>query len=144
MELSELETVYNTSKENQKIILKDPIQVYQETKDIANWTKKAFIVFCLTTDLSIISREIISIGTLNSCIIHPREIYKTAIVRNAHAIIVAHNHPGGNTNPSTEDLKITEQLRKAGQILSIPLLDHVIITSNNYTSLKNTHEDIFL
>ena len=67
MELSELETIYNTTEE--KIVLNDPKKVFNETKDLQAWTKEAFVVFCLDTDLSIISREIITIGTLNSCII---------------------------------------------------------------------------
>ena len=134
MELSELETVYNPSEE--KIVLNNPKKVYEQTKDLQGWTKEGFVVFCLSTDLSVISREIISIGTLNSCIIHPREIFRTAIRRNANSIIICHNHPGGNTDPSTEDLKITTQIKKAGEILNIPLLDHVIVTPTNYISLK--------
>lgn len=137
MELSELETVYQYEHEQEKIVLNDPKKVFEQTKDLRNWTKEWFVVFYLATDLSIISREIISIGTLNSCIIHPREIFRTAIRRNANSIIIAHNHPGGNTDPSTEDIKITQQLKKAGEILDIPLLDHVIVTPTAYTSLKN-------
>ena len=136
MELSELETVYHHDQQN-KIVLNDPKKVFQETADLCKWTKEAFVVYCLNTDLSIISREIISIGTLNSCLIHPREIFRTAILRNAHAIIVAHNHPGGKTTPSTEDINITNQLKKAGEILNIPLLDHVIISKEGYHSIKD-------
>ena len=142
MELSELETVYQYEHGQEKIILNDPKKVFEQTKDLRTWTKEGFVVFCLGTDLSVISREIISIGTLNSCIIHPREIFRTAIVRNANSIIICHNHPGGNITPSKEDLKITEQLKKAGEILNIPLLDHVIVTPTAYTSLKNTQPAI--
>ena len=132
MELSELETVYQSE---QKIKLKNAQTVFEETKDLQTWTKEAFVVFCLDAELKIISREIISIGILNSCIIHPREIYRTAIRRNANSIIVAHNHPSGNLTPSPEDINITNQLKKAGDILQIPMMDHVIITKNGYHSI---------
>ena len=135
MELSELETVY--LHEQEKIILNDPKKVFEQTKDLQTWTKEGFIIFCLDTDLSIISREIVSIGTLNSCIIHPREIFRTAITRNANSIIVAHNHPSGNLTPSKEDLDITKQLKKAGEILNILLLDHVIVSKQGYNSIKD-------
>lgn len=135
MELSELETVY--LHEQEKIILNDPKKVFEQTKDLQTWTKEGFIVFCLDTDLSIISREIVSIGTLNSCIIHPREIFRTAITRNANSIIVAHNHPSGNLTPSKEDLDITKQLKNAGEILNILLLDHVIVSKQGYNSIKD-------
>jgi len=132
MELSELETVYQSE---QKIKLKNAQTVFEETKDLQTWTKEAFVVFCLDAELKIISREIISIGILNSCIIHPREIYRTAIRRNANSIIVAHNHPSGNLTPSLEDINITNQLKQAGDILQIPMMDHVIITKNGYHSI---------
>ena len=135
MELSELETIYNTTEE--KIVLNDPKKVFNETKDLQAWTKEAFVVFCLDTELKIISREIVSIGTLNSCLIHPREIYRTAIRRNANSIIVAHNHPSGNLTPSKEDLDITKQIKKAGEILNIILLDHVIVSKQGYHSIKD-------
>ena len=139
MELSELETVY--LHEQEKIILNDPKKVFEQTKDLQTWTKEGFIVFCLDTDLSIISREIVSIGTLNSCIIHPREIFRTAITRNANSIIVAHNHPSGNLTPSKEDLDITKQLKNAGEILNILLLDHVIVSKQGYNSIKDNKEN---
>ena len=141
MELSELETVYQS--EQHKIKLNDPKKVFNETKDLQAWKKEAFVVFCLDTDLSIISREIITIGTLNSCIIHPREIFRTAITRNANSIIVAHNHPSGNLTPSKEDLDITKQLKKAGEILNILLLDHVIVSKQGYNSIKDKENFIF-
>jgi DNA repair protein RadC len=88
MELSELETVYQSEP---RIKLNDAKKVFNETKDLQAWQKEGFIVFCLDSELKVISREIVSIGTLNSCLIHPREVYKTAIIRNANAILIAHN-----------------------------------------------------
>jgi len=139
MELSELETVYQSEP---RIKLNDARKVFEETKDLQTWTKEAFIVFCLDSELRVISREIVSIGTLNSCLIHPREVYKTAILRNAHAIIIAHNHPSGNLTPSKEDLDITKQLKKAGEILCIKLIDHVIVSKQGYHSLNDKEKSI--
>ena len=102
-------------------------EVYNNMQDIKNADKEMFIVFYLDNKNKIIAREIVHIGTLNSCITHPRNIFKGAILRNANAIIISHNHPSGDTTPSPEDEHITEQLIEAGKILHIPLLDHVIV-----------------
>ena len=78
----------------------------------------------------------ITVGILNSSLVHPREVFKLAYMMNAASIILAHNHPSGNAEPSSEDLAITKQLVDAGKILGIPLHDHIIVTENNsYTSL---------
>lgn len=77
----------------------------------------------------------VSIGILNSSLVHPREVFKVAYMMNAASIIVSHNHPSGNAEPSSEDLAITRQLVEAGKILGIPLHDHIIVTEHNgYTS----------
>jgi len=75
-------------------------------------------------------------GSINSSISHCREIYRGAILHNAASIILAHCHPSGETNPSREDIDITQRVKKAGQILDIPLLDHIVIGHNRFTSLK--------
>lgn len=77
----------------------------------------------------------ITIGILNSSLVHPREVFKIALMMSAASIIISHNHPSGNTEPSSEDLAITKQLAEAGKILGIPLHDHIIVTEHNgYTS----------
>jgi DNA repair protein RadC len=76
----------------------------------------------------------VSIGTLDSALIHPREIFKPAFIHSAHSIIIAHNHPSGDTTPSAEDDNITEQLDEAGELLKIELLDHVVIGVNEWYS----------
>ena len=79
-------------------------------------------------------------GPLTSAVVHPREIYAPAIVNHAARIIVAHNHPSGDPYPSTEDRKLTEALREAGEVIGIPLLDHVVIGDGNYYSFKEHAE----
>jgi DNA repair protein RadC len=83
----------------------------------------------------LIGLHTISMGILNSSLVHPREVFKLAYMMNAASIIISHNHPSGNTEPSSEDLAITKQLVEAGKILGIPLHDHIIVTEHNgYTS----------
>jgi DNA repair protein RadC len=78
----------------------------------------------------------VSTGSLNSSIVHPREVFKRAMLQNAASIIICHNHPSGDPAPSKEDINITKRLHEAGEILGIKLLDHIIIGDNRYTSLK--------
>jgi len=132
MELHELEEKYE-----QKVIIKDPNTVFREMSDIKKWNKEAFVGFYLDSRSRVISREIISIGILNSVTVHPREIFRTAIIRNANAIVVAHNHPSGNLEPSTEDIEITKKLRQSGDIIGIKLFDHVIVSNEGYYSFSD-------
>lgn len=96
--------------------------------------REEFVVLFLNTKLGIISHETVFTGTLDSVTVHPREIYFRAIKHLAHSIIVLHNHPSGNPAPSQSDTSITEHLKKAGDIIGIPLLDHIIIGNESYYS----------
>lgn len=78
----------------------------------------------------------ISSGTLNCCVVHPRDVFKAAIRRNCNSLIVSHNHPSGDPTPSSEDINITKRLVEAGNIIGIKVLDHIIIGNDTYTSLK--------
>ena len=82
--------------------------------------------------------EVISVGTLTSNVVHPREVFQPALERGAVAIIVAHNHPSGSLEPTSADVEVTEQLEAAGQILGIELLDHLIISGDRYISIRET------
>ncbi len=99
--------------------------------------QETFMVLVLDTKHTIIKEEIISIGTLNSALIHPREIFKTAIRESGHAIIILHNHPSGDCMPSDEDLKITKILKDGSVIMNIALLDHIIIGTDTFWSWAN-------
>lgn len=96
--------------------------------------KEQFIVVCLNSANKIIRFEKISIGNLNSSVVHPREIFKVAIENNSASIILIHNHPSENPDPSNEDISITKKLVEAGKIMDIPIFDHIIIAGNSYTS----------
>jgi DNA repair protein RadC len=96
--------------------------------------KEKFIVICLNKSNKIITKETISIGTLDTSVVHPREVFKVAIDNNAASIIIAHNHPSGNKEPSNEDISITKKLVEAGKMMDIPIFDHIIVAGNSYTS----------
>ena len=93
--------------------------------------QEAFVVMTLTTKNDVIQKHLVSLGTLNSSLVHPRETFRPAILDSAASIIVAHNHPSGDPTPSAEDIKITKQLVSAGEILGIKVLDHIIIGSSD-------------
>jgi DNA repair protein RadC len=96
--------------------------------------KERFIVVCLNSANKIIKYEVISVGNLNSSIVHPREVFKVAIENNSASIILIHNHPSGNPDPSNEDISITKKIVETGTIMSIPVFDHIIIAGKNFTS----------
>jgi DNA repair protein RadC len=96
--------------------------------------KEKFIVVCLNSANRIIKYETISIGNLNSSVVHPREIFKVAIDNPSASIILIHNHPSGNPEPSNEDISITKKIVESGKILDIPVFDHLIIAGETYTS----------
>lgn len=116
--------------------LLSPLQVWEQSASFRAKQKEHFCVFFINTQNQIIGRETVSVGTLNTSLIHPRETFRTAIIKNCAGVIVAHNHPSGGLEPSAEDLHVTERLVDAGRLLGIELLDHVIVTAHSYTSLK--------
>lgn len=107
--------------------LTTPASVYQTCADIAGLAQETFHVLCINTKHNLINRHLISLGLVDSCQVHPREVFRAAIESGAVSVIVTHNHPSGDPNPSTEDVRITKQLIEAGKLLGIPVLDHVII-----------------
>jgi len=98
--------------------------------------KEMFIELCLDTKNQILKEEVISIGSLNANVVHPREVFKLALTESAAHIIVAHNHPSGDPTPSREDIEITKKLVETGNIMGITVLDHVIIGDGRHFSLK--------
>ena len=117
-------------------LLLSPLQVWEQSSSFRAKKKEHFCVFFLNTQNQIVGREIVSIGTLNASLIHPRETFRTAIIKNCSAVIVAHNHPSGGLEPSAEDLHVTKRLVDAGCLLGIEVLDHVIVTAQSHASFK--------
>lgn len=114
-----------------------PKDVWNELKDIRDNKKEHFVVFYLDSRNQEIKREIISVGSLNANLVHPREVFEPAIRNLAAQIVIAHNHPSGDTDPSEDDLEITKRLVAAGKILGIDILDHVIVSKIGHFSFKD-------
>ncbi|MFA6315469.1 MAG: DNA repair protein RadC [Candidatus Paceibacterota bacterium] len=110
--------------------------VYEYLQDMRNLPKEHLRGLYLNSHNRILRDVVISIGTVNSNMIHPREVFREAIECNAAALILAHNHPSGEAIPSAEDVNITQQLIQAGKILGIAILDHVIITKDSFISIS--------
>ena len=98
--------------------------------------REHFVVILLNARHEALAVETVSIGSLNASIVHPREVFRPAILASAASIIVAHNHPSGDPEPSEEDLSITRRLAQVGEILGIGLLDHVVLARRGITSLR--------
>lgn len=105
-------------------------------KEMKGYKKEFFKTIMLDTKNNIICYEDISVGSLNSSIVHPREVFNRAIKRSSASIILVHNHPSGDPTPSKEDINITRRLVEAGQIIGIRVLDHIIVGNKRYVSLK--------
>lgn len=105
-------------------------------KDMSNLTQENVVALYLNTKNEIIKKETIFIGSLNSAVAHPREIFKGAVRYSAARIIIAHNHPSGNTEPSEADLSFTRRMVDAGELMGIEVLDHFIIGEKDYLSLR--------
>ncbi len=122
-------------KDKKTSILLSPKDVWERMSDIRTSKKEHFVVFYLDSRNQEIQREIISIGTLNESLVHPREVFEPAIKNNTSSIILTHNHPSGNTEPSQADIEITKKLIHAGKILDIHIVDHIIVTEKTFSSI---------
>jgi DNA repair protein RadC len=113
-----------------------PKDIWQELKDIRDNKKEHFVIFFLDARNQEIKREIISVGSLNANLVHPREVFEPAVRHLAAQVILAHNHPAGDLKPSEQDIEITKRLVDAGDILGIDIVDHIIVTQNGFLSFK--------
>jgi DNA repair protein RadC len=95
-----------------------------------------FWLLTLNTQLCILNTTLLSRGTLNFCLVHPRDLFRKAIVDNAYQIIIAHNHPSLCVKPTAADIKLTKRLKKISKLIEIPIIDHIIFSSENYFSFK--------
>ncbi len=125
--------------ENKKVNISQllsPQDVFDNLKDIRVSKKEHFVVFFLDSRNQEIKREVISIGTINASLVHPREVFEPAVKYLAVQVILAHNHPSGDLEPSEEDLTVNKRLVEAGKLLGIEVLDHIIVTKNSFISFK--------
>jgi DNA repair protein RadC len=123
--------------EKPKRVLKSPEDVVAEVRSRLKGKKKEhFWVICLDTRNRLINCKPVSIGSLDTSIVHPREVFKEAVSSSAASVIFVHNHPSGDPEPSKEDIELTKRLAKAGEIVGIDVLDHIIVCDKSYLSLK--------
>jgi DNA repair protein RadC len=118
----------------------DAVSVFQGLfahEDRIDQDKEHFYVMHLDTRRHIMLVELVAIGVLNHVTIHPRETFRRAVIAGSDSLIVGHNHPSGDVIPSENDIKVTQQLFKAGDILQIPLLDHLVFTQTDFYSFRN-------
>ena len=133
---------FQESKESIPELLDKPSAVIRSPEDLVrcytslfkDQVRERFVVFWLNSANKVLGFEIITEGTLNSSLVHPREVFRGAIVATAASIIIAHNHPSENAEPSQEDIAITKQIVEAGKICGIPVHDHVIFGGSSFTS----------
>ena len=104
--------------------------------EMKDYQQEHFIVLYLNTKNEVLKKQTLFIGSLNQSVAHPREIFKTAVKISSARIILAHNHPSGNPNPSKQDIAFTERIVACGQLMGIDVLDHLIIAEKGYVSLK--------
>ncbi len=130
------------------MLVKDPEPQYQPaihssnevinlSRDMLSLDREEFRIFLLNAKHMVLGVHTVSIGSLTVSIVHPREVYKAAILANAAAIIGVHNHPSGNPNPSPEDHALTKRLSEAGTLLGITFLDHVIVGHTTHYSFAD-------
>ncbi len=121
----------------QKLKVTDPEVVFHRYEPLLSHLKKELFMILILNSANTLLRDVrISEGTLNSSLVHPREVFKEAILESAASIILLHNHPSGEVEPSREDKTITRRLREAGVLLDIPVLDHIIIGYRKYFSFR--------
>ena len=124
--------------EQSPITFSDSAAVYNAIRgDLENQDREHFYVYLLDRKNGIIGKHLVGIGSQSAAIVHPREVFKAAIVGCAAAIICAHNHPSGDPGPSKEDIEITRRLQDAGRLIGIPVLDHIVIGRGRYYSFAD-------
>lgn len=118
----------------QSLTCPDDLEKFVEP--LKHYAEEHFVSFHLDTKNHVIGYQIVSRGTLSSSLVHPREVFKAALIANSYAIIVAHNHPTGSLEPSSDDIATTKQLIEAGKLLGVSVVDHIIVSSAGLLSLR--------
>lgn len=137
-EIQRIKQVANEVEVNNYIIRSPEDACRVSYQFIGEDDREVFFVICLNTKNHVVAVHRAHVGSLNASIVHPREVYKSAILNNSASIIVAHQHPSGDPIPSSEDIQVTKRLSEAGKILGIELLDHIIVGEKTASSIKHT------
>ena len=129
--------IISTRHVRKNVVIVSTKDIYNLVKRYARLKQETFIVITLTTNMHVISMNIISLGLLDRSLAHPREVFRSAFLDNAHSIIIAHNHPSGNVEPSAQDHHLYAKLLEASKTLGIPIFDNVIFTNNDFVSFRD-------
>lgn len=125
----------NDKQKTKRVLSAEDVYKLVKSK-LKNYTKEHFFVLSFDTRSKLLGIDEISVGTLNANLVHPRETFEAAIHRHSAQVIIVHNHPSGDPDPSEDDLTITKRLIESGKILDIEVLDHLIVTQNGFLSFK--------
>ncbi|MFZ3062712.1 MAG: DNA repair protein RadC [Actinomycetota bacterium] len=118
------------------VTIKTPDDVYKSTSELKKARKEYFLALYLNARNQLIKKEVISIGSLNANIVHPREVFEPAVGVAAASLILVHNHPSGQPDPSDDDISLTKRLVLAGEIMGIEILDHIVVGEKGFVSIK--------
>jgi DNA repair protein RadC len=112
-------------------------KAFETLRDKVSVDVEEFWALALGPKKTLLASRMIFRGTVDSCLVHPRDIFRFACLENASSLLVAHNHPSGDLVPSQEDLRFTRQLLRAAEVMEIPIVDHLILTTSSYASLRS-------
>jgi len=115
----------------------DAAQMFREAFDFDHADREVFAAVALNTKNRVLGAYHVSIGSLNASIVHPRELFRTAVMLGAASVVVGHNHPSGDPTPSGADIQLTRRLVKAGDVLGIEVLDHIVVGDTSHVSLRD-------
>jgi DNA repair protein RadC len=130
-----------TSQPLPAICTPDDLEQYLEP--MKHLSEEQFVSLHLSARNEVIGFHVVSHGSLSASLVHPREVFKAALLSNAYCMVIAHNHPAGSTEPSSEDLVTTKQLVSAGNLLGVHILDHLIVTYRKVSSIRESHPHLF-
>jgi DNA repair protein RadC len=130
-------TVMRVMEPETNLSARSPEDTRKICADMADLAQESFVVLLLNTRNRVIDKVMITLGIMDCSLVHPREVFRPAILKNACAIILVHNHPSGDPSPSADDLRVTKQLVEAGKIIGIKILDHVIIGRRSDEQMKD-------
>lgn len=120
-----------------KIVIRSTGDIVHQVRDIAERKQEYLVALYLNARHELLQKEVVGVGILNTALVEPKEIFRHALSSACAEIIIAHNHPSGDPTPSEEDIAFSDRLQKAGEIMGIPLLDHIIIARSSYFSFRN-------
>ncbi len=134
------ELTKRTYRAKAEVVVTGPEVAYALLKDRFRHgeAREHFVIVLLSARQGVIGVETVSIGSLNASIVHPREVFRPAITQAAAAVILAHNHPSGNPDPSDDDLALTRRLAQVGELVGIPVIDHLVIAGDGFLSFKQS------